>query len=128
MPRHLRALGQLEGNELPALLGLRPVFVSAATFEPFGLAALEAAAAGCALVLSNIPTFRELWDGVAIFVDPTDAEGFADAIAAIVGDQGRRSELGEAAAQRASRFTPAATARGMAAIYQSLLGSQEAAA
>ena len=128
VPRHLRALGQLEGNELPALLGLRPVFVSAATFEPFGLAALEAAAAGCALVLSDIPTFRELWDGAAIFIDPTDASGFAGAIAGVVDDQARRCELGQAAARRASRFTPAATARGMAAIYRSLLGPKEAAA
>ena len=45
-----------------------PIFVSAARYEPFGLAVLEAAQAGCALVLSDIPTFRELWDGAALFV------------------------------------------------------------
>ena len=39
-----------------------------ALYEPFGLAVLEAAQAGCALVLSDIPTFRELWDGAALFV------------------------------------------------------------
>jgi glycosyltransferase involved in cell wall biosynthesis len=128
VPRHLRALGQLEGNELPALLGLRPVFASAATFEPFGLAVLEAAAAGCALVLSDIPTFRELWDGAAVFVDPADPAGFAEAIAAVADDPVRRRELGELAAQRASRFTPGATARGMVAIYSGVLGSKEAAA
>jgi glycosyltransferase involved in cell wall biosynthesis len=104
------------------------VFVSAATFEPFGLAVLEAAAAGCAPVLSDIPTFRELWDGAAVFVDPADAAGFAEAIAAVADDPVRRRELGELAAQRASRFTPGATARGMAAIYSGLLGSKEAAA
>ena len=36
--------------------------VSPALYEPFGLAVLEAAQAGCALVLSDIPTFRELWE------------------------------------------------------------------
>jgi glycosyltransferase involved in cell wall biosynthesis len=128
VPRHLRALGQLEGGELPALLDLRPVFVSAATFEPFGLAVLEAAATGCALVLSDIPTFRELWDGAAVFVDPADAAGFADAISAVADDPVRRRELGGAAAKRAARFTPGATARAMAAIYRSLLEPKEAAA
>lgn len=128
VPRHLRALGQLDGNELPALLDLRPVFVSAATFEPFGLAVLEAAAAGCALVLSDIATFRELWDGAAIFVAPTDAAGYAEAIGSIVDDPPRRRALGEAAARRASRFTPGATARQMTAIYRSVLQPTEAAA
>ncbi len=44
------------------------VFASMARYEPFGLAVLEAAQAGMRLVLSDIPTFRELWDGAAIFV------------------------------------------------------------
>ena len=43
-----------------------------ARYEPFGLAVLEAAQAGCALVLSDIPTFRELWNGAAQFVPPGD--------------------------------------------------------
>ena len=67
-------------------------------------------------------------NGAAIFVDPTNSAGFAGAIAGVVDDQARRCELGQAAARRASRFTPAATARGMAAIYRSLLGPKEAAA
>ena len=39
-----------------------------ARYEPFGLAVLEAAQAGMRLVLSDIPSFRELWDGAATFV------------------------------------------------------------
>ena len=53
-------------------LGARPIFVSVARYEPFGLAVLEAAQAGCALVLSDIPTFRELWGGAALFVPAND--------------------------------------------------------
>src|SRR5690606_7562193 len=105
-----------------------PVFVSAATFEPFGLAVLEAAAAGCALVLSDIPTFRELWDGAAQFADPRDPAAFAAAIEALIEDPERRTALGEAAAARAARFTPAATATAMAGIYGELLLRREAAA
>ena len=51
-----------------AILPTRPIFVSVSRYEPFGLAVLEAAHAGCALVLSDIPTFRELWQGAASFV------------------------------------------------------------
>ena len=60
---HVRALGRLDASHVAARLAARPVFVSAARYEPFGLAVLEAAQAGCALVLSDIPTFRELWGG-----------------------------------------------------------------
>ena len=49
------------------------VFASMARYEPFGLAVLEAAQAGMRLVLSDIPSFRELWDGAAIFVS-SDAD------------------------------------------------------
>ena len=61
-------------------LARQPIFVSTALYEPFGLAVLEAAQAGCALVLSDIPTFRELWDGAARFVPARDDGALACAI------------------------------------------------
>lgn len=125
---NLELAGELGTRELGALLAQRPVFVSAATFEPFGLAVLEAAAAGCALVLSDIPTFRELWDGAARFVDADDADGFASEIETLLRDREQRAALGRAAARRAQRFTPAAAAAGMRAIYAECLGRREAAA
>lgn len=118
---HLHCLGTLGEEELGRWLGARPVFVSTALYEPFGLAVLEAAAAGCPLILSDIPTFRELWDEVAIFVAPRDEQGFADAIGDLVGDGSQRSRMGQAARERASRFTAEAMAAQMAGIYQSLL-------
>jgi glycosyltransferase involved in cell wall biosynthesis len=126
--RNLLPLGQLDGRKLAALLAAQPVFVSAATFEPFGLAVLEAAAAGCALVLSDIPTFRELWDGAAVFADANDPAAFGAAIAAILADPAEREALGTSAASRAERFTPSATALAMSGIYRQLLGLGEAAA
>jgi glycosyltransferase involved in cell wall biosynthesis len=117
---HAHVLGSRSEKEIGRWLAARPVFVSAALYEPFGLAVLEAAAAGCPLVLSDIPTFRELWDGAATFVDPMDEAGFAAAIARIVGDDTARVALGNAAKERASRYTPAAMAGAMADIYRSL--------
>ena len=124
----LQYLGRLDEAELASLLAQRPIFVSAATFEPFGLAVLEAAQAGCPLVLSDIPTFRELWDGAAIFVDPAEASGFARAITQLASDPLRRSEQAAAAAARAARYTPEASAASMERIYRAVLGRQRAAA
>ena len=118
---NIHCLGNLEEAELAAWLAARPVFVSAALYEPFGLAVLEAASAGCPLVLSDIPTFRELWDECAIFVSPRDEEGFTRAIANLVGDDFERAVMGRAAQERAGRYTPDVMAAQMAAIYRSLL-------
>jgi len=122
---HLHALGEIDGNRLAKLLSSRPIYVSAASFEPFGLAVLEAAKAGCALVLSDIPVFRELWDGAALFV-PREEAACREAIDRLIGDPALRLSLGEAAAQRAERYTPEALAAGMLAIYAPLLNRSDA--
>jgi glycosyltransferase involved in cell wall biosynthesis len=118
---NIHCLGPLSEAELGRWLAARPVFVSAALYEPFGLAVLDAASAGCPLILSDIPTFRELWDEVAIFVDPRDEDGFTRAIAALVGDDFERAVLGRAAKERARLYTPDAMAAQMASLYRSLL-------
>jgi glycosyltransferase involved in cell wall biosynthesis len=116
---HVRSVGSLSEAELASRLAARPVYVSAALYEPFGLAVLEAAQAGCPLVLSDIPSFRELWDGAALFVAPRDSVAFAAAIARAA-DQA--DELGATARERAARYTPDAMASGMAALYYAQLG------
>lgn len=63
---HLQLLGNLAPDALAAEYAGATVFASMARYEPFGLAVLEAAQAGMALVLSDTPGFRELWDGAAI--------------------------------------------------------------
>ena len=120
---HLEPLGVLDEDALAARLSARPIFVSAALYEPFGLAVLEAAQAGCALVLSDIPTFHELWDGAALFVPPSDDDGFVKAIETLLADRDKRMTAGAAARRRTAEFTPARLADGMVAIYEAAASS-----
>jgi glycosyltransferase involved in cell wall biosynthesis len=122
-PVHLRLLGNLDAVALRRCLARGPVFVSTARYEPFGLAVLEAAQAGCALVLSDIPTFRELWDGAAVFVAPGDAAGFAAAIASLSQRREQRRRLGVAALRRARRYGVHAMALGHAAMQRRVLAA-----
>jgi glycosyltransferase involved in cell wall biosynthesis len=117
----LRCLGELSLSGIADRLAARPIFASAALYEPFGLSVLEAAQAGCALVLSDIPTFRELWSGCAVFVPATDANAFADAIGELLANPARRTDLGIAARMHALRYTPDLMARRMVQIYEHLL-------
>lgn len=126
-PGNLISLGLLSDEALAAEYARRPIFVTAALFEPFGLTALEAAQAGCPLVLSDIPTFRELWEGVATFVEPGDAAGFADAIDRLASDAFVHAAAGLKAVERSARYTPAACAAAMADLYDGLLDRRDAA-
>jgi glycosyltransferase involved in cell wall biosynthesis len=124
--RQAEPLGRLSEEELAAILAQQPIFVSAAAYEPFGLSVLEAAQAGCPLVLSSNPTFRELWSGAALFADGPQA--IVAAVDRIAADPAERERLGEAAKVRAERFTPAAMGQAMLAHYRALLGSERRAA
>jgi glycosyltransferase involved in cell wall biosynthesis len=112
--------GAADETEIAERLAARPIFASAAIYEPFGLSVLEAAQAGCALILSDIPTFRELWADAAMFVPAMDAQRFADAIASLLANPELRDAYGQAAQRRAAQYTPEATARGMIEIYEKL--------
>jgi glycosyltransferase involved in cell wall biosynthesis len=118
---HIHSLGVLEDEAVGRWLAARPVFVSTALYEPAGFAVLDAAAAGCPLILSDIPSFRELWEEVAIFVPPRDERAFTAAIADLVGDDFERAVLGHAARERAALYSPDAMAAQMASLYRSLL-------
>ena len=68
--RNAGHIGSLSHADTLARIGKAEVFVSPSLYEPFGLAALEAAASRTPLVLADIPTYRELWEGAALFVPP----------------------------------------------------------
>jgi glycosyltransferase involved in cell wall biosynthesis len=122
--QHLTPVGELSGEKLAGVLAAKPIFASAALYEPFGLSVLEAAQAGCALVLSDIPTHRELWDGAALFAEPRADERFAGIISRLLTNPGERERLGRSARERASRYSPARMARQMADIYAQALKQQ----
>lgn len=105
---NLQLLGTLDAVELAREYANAGFFVSPARYEPYGLAVLEAASAGCPLILSDIPTFHELWDGVAVFFAPNDVAELARAMEMMLSFPEEGARLGEAARERAARYTPEA--------------------
>jgi glycosyltransferase involved in cell wall biosynthesis len=109
----LVALGVLTPATLRRWYGRAALFVHPAVYEPFGLAPLEAALAGCALVLGDIPTLREVWGDAAVYVPPRDPAAIASAVNALSGDGAALATRARAARRRARRYP----ARRMAAAY-----------
>ncbi len=110
---HLRLLGTLAPDALAAEYAGATVFASMARYEPFGLAVLEAAQSGMALVLSDTPGFRELWDGAAIFV--ADEAGLLPALRQTLATP---EPWAARAQERARRYTVEAMAAGTLAVHR----------
>lgn len=104
---NLQSVGPVAQTEVLGWLRRAAVFAEPARYEPFGLAALEAALCGCALVLGDIGSLREVWGDAATFVAPDDPDALAAAINALLGDRDLRERAAGAARERASQYTAA---------------------
>ena len=119
-PRHARATGHLPAAELAALRAGAAVFCAPARYEPFGLAALEAARDRCALVLGDVPTLREVWGDAARYVPPDDVAALRDALEELLEDEALRERSARAAQERSLRYTVPAMARRYRDLYASV--------
>jgi phosphatidyl-myo-inositol alpha-mannosyltransferase len=118
---HLKLVGTLNESEIVPWYAAASIFASPARYEPFGLAVLQAAQAGTALVLSDIPTFRELWDGVALFCPVDDDIAWRHALEDLLGAPQRARALGRAAQHRAARYSLEAMVCGTLDVYSRAL-------
>lgn len=114
-------LGFLDSVTLAQWFGRASIFIAPARYEPFGLSALEAALAGCALVLGDIPSLREVWGDAAWFVSPNDSDEIAAALSRLIEDPSLRRELAARARRRARRFTPGRMAKSYLQLYDGLV-------
>ena len=109
-------LGPVPDPDLPALVAGAEAFAFPSAKEGFGLAAMEALAAGVPTVVSDLPVLRQVFAGAAAFAD--GAAAFADALAAALdGPDPGRDAVGRALA---ARHTWAAAALHHLVLYQAL--------
>ena len=114
----LQLLGFLSSDELSSWLRRAAIYLSPARYDPFGLLPLQAALNGCALLLSDIPSYRELWDGAACFFRSDDAQDLRHKWRRLVEDADLRADLWRRAARRArSTYTPARMADQYVQVY-----------
>jgi len=114
----VRLLGALDTGTLASWYAKAAVYALPARYEPFGLTALEAALSGCALVLGDIASLREVWGEAALYVSPDDHHGLHDALSRLLDDELLRARMGTRALERARQFTPAKLARQYMDLYR----------
>jgi glycosyltransferase involved in cell wall biosynthesis len=120
-PAGVRSLGWVEPQALRGWMARASIYAFPARYEPFGLSVLEAALSGCALVLGDIPTLREVWADAAVYVPPDDGQALLDQIERLIASPLERHSLAVAARSRAAAFTAERMARRYVALYRELV-------
>jgi glycosyltransferase involved in cell wall biosynthesis len=97
LEHRVRLLGHW--TRVPAQLRSLDIFVLASKFEPFGVAILEAKAAGVAIVATRVNEVPEiLSDGESgLLTPPEDPDGMARALVMLATDPALRARLGRRA-------------------------------
>jgi glycosyltransferase involved in cell wall biosynthesis len=93
--------GYVDDATLAAVYSGATAVVIPSLAEGFGLPAVEGAACGAPMVLSDLPAHRETLDGCAIFFPPTDADALADTLADVLDDGAQAAALAAAGRVRA---------------------------
>jgi glycosyltransferase involved in cell wall biosynthesis len=114
-------LGALPESELRSWFATAPVYALPALYEPFGYTPLEAALSGCALVLGDIESLREIWRDAAVLINPNDSRELKTALLELIKDEQHRRDMAQRARQRALEFTSARMAQNYFAVYSELL-------
>jgi len=91
--------GYVPDDVLAALYRRATVVVNPSRAEGFGLTAVEAAACGAPLLLSDLPAHRETLGRAALLFDPLDAGELAARLDELLADEGLRSRVARRCAE-----------------------------
>jgi glycosyltransferase involved in cell wall biosynthesis len=119
--RPVRILDRPSPERLATWYGRASIFAQPCRYEPTGLSALEAALAGCALVLGDVPSLRETWEGAALFVAPGDPLDLHRALELLIAEPKGRRGLAQRARTRALLLSPERRAAAFLEAYAAVL-------
>jgi glycosyltransferase involved in cell wall biosynthesis len=124
----VRLLGSLEPATLARWYARAAILALPARYEPFGLAALEAGLHGCALVLGDIGSLREVWGDAALYVPPDDRDALHTVLRNLIARPQLRAALGLKARARAREYSIERMLCAYHALYRQLECYHDAAA
>jgi glycosyltransferase involved in cell wall biosynthesis len=117
-------LGALPESSLMALLARSSIYIATSIYEPFGIAPLEAALCGCAVVANDIPSLREVWGDDALYFD--GPRSLSTLLHQLNRDEELLAQAQRRSFARASEMTAQRMTDGYEALYRALLASRPA--
>ncbi len=116
----IQYLGYLDTEHLYQQLARASIYLAVSRYEPFGLAVVEGALHGCAVLANDIPTFREVWGDDAVYFTHNSPASLRSRLSWLLTHPQQLADYGERARARSARLYNANT---MAAAYNLLYRS-----
>ena len=119
----VRILSGLSDFEVRCAYKLCSLFAFPSSYEGFGIPILEAMAAGCPMVLSDIPVFREITENRGVYFPHDDSGEMATAIESVLASTSERERQVKYGYDRVQDFNFKSLAGQLAKLYRTLLDS-----
>jgi len=108
-------------RDIGTFLGLADAYFQPSRDEGFGIAVLEAMAAGVPVVASDVGGLRSLVGGAGMLATPGDVGGFSAALRKVAGDPAFRADLVRDGKARARMYDIEASVQGYLDLYDDVL-------
>lgn len=112
-------LGALSQSELLQLFYESAIYICTSRYEPFGLAPLEAALCGCAILANNTPSLQEVWQEGAIYF--SDAQELSELLHELYHHGDRLRAAQDQSVQRARCFSAERMTQRYLQVFQQVL-------
>lgn len=118
LAHHVRVLGFIDYNDLPALYNRARLLVYPSFFEGFGIPLVEAMACECPVVCSRAASLPEVMGDKGLFFEPASVEDMAEKILMLWNDKQLREEMKKLGAERVKMFTWTQAAQRTVEVYE----------
>jgi alpha-1,3-rhamnosyl/mannosyltransferase len=118
---YARRLGYLDRNDVADILAGAKIFIFPSLYEGFGIPVLEAMASGVPVISSNAASLPEVGGDAVRYIDPHDAAGLAESMAALIDDGKECNRLITAGIERAKLFSWEKCAAITAGVYRTAI-------
>ena len=118
LTKSVKELGWIDEEDLNAIYSAAELFVFPSWYEGFGLPVLEAMSCRLPVILSDIPTHREIANDSALYFKPGDNVELAENIISLLNDKFKRDDMTLRGLQRIKDFNWQKTAQEMIKIYE----------
>ena len=122
MDKHILFTGDITEEELISFYRHANSLILPSLMEGFGLPGLEAMEAGCLVIASDIPAFKEIYQDAAIYFNPLEIESLSATIRKVLTDRKKFQSFIEKGKKRLTNFSWERMAEETVKIYESSVG------
>jgi len=122
MDKHILFTGDITEEELISFYRHANSLILPSLMEGFGLPGLEAMEAGCLVIASDIPAFKEIYQDAAIYFNPLEIESLSATIRKVLTDRKKFQSFIEKGKKRLTNFSWERMAEETVKIYESSTG------